>query len=56
VLYGFIKDKSSHLKALKDKHPNIILGKKPLFLKFSFEFDEVEDHQYADVYGIFLNN
>jgi hypothetical protein len=55
-LYGFIKEKSAHFNKLKDQFPQIEIGQRPSYLKYGFVFDEVADHQYTDVYGIYLNN
>lgn len=55
-LYGFIKDGSSHLKALKKEYAAIRLGERPDFLKFGYMFDEIDEHKYLDIFGIYLNN
>lgn len=53
-LWGFIKPSSEEMTLLKKYIRNISFGAKPSFLRFSYVFDEVEDHQYFDVMGGYL--
>jgi len=53
-IWGFIKPSSEEMSLLKRYIRNISFGSKPSFLKFSYLFDEVEDHQYFDVLSGYL--
>lgn len=53
-LWGFIKPGSDEMKLLKRYIRNVSFGSKPSFLRFSYLFDEVEDHQYFDVLSGYL--
>lgn len=53
-LWGFIKPASEEMTLLKKYIRNIAFGSKPSFLKFNYQFDEVEDHQYFDVLSGYL--
>ena len=53
-LWGFIKPNSEEMSLLKRFIRNISFGSKPSFLKFSYLYDEVEDHQYFDVLSGYL--
>ena len=53
-LWGFIKPTSNEMSLLKRYIRNISFGSKPSFLKFSYLYDEVEDHQYFDVLSGYL--
>lgn len=54
--WGYIKKNSNHLKELHKYFPKIKLGGPPSFLKQGFMFDELPEHHYLDVYGIYLLN
>lgn len=51
---GFIKEGSAHLEELRKHFTHIQLAEKPSHIKFSFHFDEVEDHQYIDLLHLSL--
>ncbi|MEO1256363.1 MAG: DUF3822 family protein, partial [Bacteroidota bacterium] len=53
-LWGFIKPSSDEMSLLKKYIKNISFGSKPSFLKFSYLYDEVDDHQYFDVLSGYL--
>lgn len=53
-LWGFIKPGSEEMNLLKKYIRNISFGSKPSFLRFSYLYDEVEDHQYFDVMSGYL--
>ncbi len=53
-LWGFIHPNSEEMALLKRYIRNISFGSKPSFLKFSYVYDEVEDHQYFDVLSGYL--
>jgi len=54
IVWGDIAVDSPHIQLLKKYIRNISFGGKPTYLKFSYHFDEVPDHQYFDVLSIFL--
>lgn len=54
LIWGNIKHQSSHLDLVKKYIKNISFGSKPSYLTFSYQFDEIMDHQYFDVFSIFL--
>lgn len=53
-VWGFIKPNSEEMGLLKRYIKNISFGSKPSFLRFSYLYDEVEDHQYFDVLSGYL--
>jgi len=52
LLWGTIKSNSKHFAILEKYIRNISFGSKPSFLKFSYSFDEIPDHQFFDLYNI----
>lgn len=50
ILFGEITEESMLYKKLYEYIRNIGFGDKPSFLKFSYQFDEVNDHRYLDLY------
>lgn len=54
VIWGMIKPNAELIDLAKKYIKNLSLGSKPNFLKFSKEFDSVDDHRYFDAYSIFL--
>lgn len=52
-LWGNINNQSELFKLLYLYIRNISFGKRPSVLQFSFEFDEIEEHQYFDLLGLF---
>lgn len=54
IVWGDIAIDSPHVQMLKKYIRNISFGGKPTYLKFSYHFDEMADHQYFDVLSVFL--
>jgi hypothetical protein len=54
VVWSSIKNDTPYLKELSKYIKHVQQGHGPSFLKLSFEFDEIPEHQYLDVYGIHL--
>lgn len=53
-LRGFIRQNSPHYKELYKYIQNLEFAHKPGFLTFGYQFDELEDHQYYDLYSMGL--
>lgn len=54
IVWGLLKNNAPQIDLLKKYIRNISFGTKPNFLKFSTEFEELDDHRYFDLYSIFL--
>lgn len=54
LVWGNIKVKSEHFQQLYQYIRNISYGSKPSYLNFSYVFDELPDHQYFDLYSIYI--
>ena len=54
IVWGGIMQNSPHVELLRKYIRNISFGNRPTFLKTSYEFDEIPDHQYFDLLNIFL--
>jgi len=54
IIWGRLKQNSPHIELLRKYIRNISFGERPTYLKVSYEFDEIPDHQYFDVMNIFL--
>ena len=54
VLWGYVGKKSPHFNEFHKYIKDISFGDRPSFLKFGYLFDEVQDHQYMDLYSIYL--
>ena len=52
-LWGNISSQSDYFRQLYKYIRNISFGKRPSVLNFSFEFDEIEEHQYFDLFGLY---
>ena len=52
ILWGNVAAQSEHFGALYRYVRNLEYGNRPSFLKFSYAFDEIPDHQYFDLYGL----
>ncbi|BDD09861.1 hypothetical protein FUAX_22930 [Fulvitalea axinellae] len=52
TLWGFISHKTPHYRQLQRFIPNLTLGDRPEGLSFCYEFDELEDNQYFDVFQL----
>lgn len=55
LLWGYIKESSSHYDSLQKHFPAIKLGNRTKILNFGFKFDEIPEHHYFDVYGNYFN-
>lgn len=56
VLWGYIGKNSPHYHEFYKYINNVTFGSRPSGLKFSFPFDEVQDHHFFDLFGIHLIN
>ncbi|MBV6645133.1 MAG: DUF3822 family protein [Cyclobacteriaceae bacterium] len=54
IIWGSLKSQSKHVEHLKKYIRNISYGSRPSYLKFGFEFDEIPEHQFFDVFSIYL--
>jgi len=54
VLWGDFGQGSVQIKTLQKYIRNISFGKRPAYLKFNYVFDELPDHQYFDLFSIYL--
>ncbi len=52
VLWGYIGKQSPHYLEFLKYIKNLSFGVRPDFLKFGYFFDEVQDHQFFDLYGL----
>lgn len=54
VLWGYIGKQSPHYTEFYKYIKNLSFGDRPDFLKFSYVFDEVQDHHFFDMYNVYL--
>ena len=54
VLWGYIGKNSPHYHEFYKYINNVTFGSQPGYLKFSYVFDEVQDHHFFDLYSIHL--
>jgi hypothetical protein len=54
IVWGNIASDSDHYRQLYRYIKNVSFGGKPSYLKFAFMFDEVPDHQYFDLFSIYV--
>jgi len=54
ILWGYIGKKSSHYQELAKYIRNVTFGERPGYLKFSYLFDEVQEHHFFDLYSLQL--
>lgn len=52
-LWGFIKQQGEEIGLLKKYIRNISFGSRPSFLKFRYQFDEIDEHHYFDVFSAY---
>ncbi len=52
-VWGNINNQSEYFKILYKYVRNVSFGKRPSVLNFSFEFDEIPEHKYFDLMGLF---
>lgn len=54
TVWGNIDAQSDHFKELHRYIEKISYGRKPSYLNFAFMFDEAPDHQYFDLFSIYV--
>ena len=54
VLWGYIGKNSPHYQEFYKYISNVTFGDRPSYLNFSYVYDEVQEHQFFDVYSIYL--
>lgn len=54
VLWGYIGKNSPHNQELVKYIRNVKFGERPVHLKFSYLFDEVQEHHFFDLYALQL--
>lgn len=54
ALWGYIGRESAHFREFHRYIQNLSFGDRPGYLKFSYVFDEIQDHQYFDLYSMHL--
>ena len=54
IVWGNVSSDSQYYKKLYRYIQNISFGGKPSYLEFAFMFDEVPDHQYFDLFSIYV--
>ena len=54
ILWGNIPTKSEHFQVLYRYVRNLTYGHRPTYLTFSYVFDELPDHRYFDLYGLYI--
>ena len=54
IIWGNVKANSKNVAILNKYIRNISYGSRPSFLNFSFQFDEIPDHQYFDLLNAYL--
>ncbi len=54
LIWGFINPNSDEMTLLKKYIRNVSFGSKPSFLKFTHQYDEIQDHKYFDVLSGYL--
>ena len=54
VLWGYLGKESAHFNEFRKYIKHLSFGDRPNYLKYGFVFDEIQDHQYLDLYSIHL--
>jgi len=54
VLWGYIGKNSPHYQEFIKYIRNVTFGSRPSFIKFSYLFDEVQDHHFFDLFSLHL--
>lgn len=54
ILSGFVNPKSESVQLLKKYIKNISYSSRPSFLKFNYQFDEIQDYEYLDILSGYL--
>ncbi|MCI0751307.1 MAG: DUF3822 family protein [Flammeovirgaceae bacterium] len=53
VLWGYVGKNSPHYHEFYKYISNVSFGDRPSFLEFGYMFDEVQEHHFTDLYGIY---
>ncbi len=56
VLWGYIGKNSPHYHEFYKYINNVTFGGRPDFLQFGYMFDEIQEHQFLDLYGVHLSD
>lgn len=56
VLWGYIGKNSPHYQEFIKYIRNVTFGERPKYLKFSYLYDEVQEHHFFDLYALQLLN
>jgi hypothetical protein len=56
ILWGYIGKNSTHYQEFVKYIRNVKFGERPTHLKFSYLFDEVQEHHFFDLYSLQLLN
>ena len=56
VLWGYIGKNSPHYQEFYKYVRNVVFGGRTPHLKFSYMFDEIQDHHFFDLFSIHLLN
>lgn len=54
ILWGYIGKNSPHYHEFYKYINNVAFGDRPRYLQFAYMFDEVQEHQFFDLYGMHL--
>ncbi len=54
ILWGYLGKNSPHYYEFYKYINNVTFGDRAKFLKFGYIFDELQDHHFMDLYGIYL--
>ncbi|CAN5578940.1 hypothetical protein BH23BAC1_BH23BAC1_39360 [soil metagenome] len=54
LIWGSLDSESTYYKNLYKYIRHVSFARKPSYLKFDFHFDELLDHEYLDLYSIYL--
>ena len=54
MLWGYVGRNSPHYHEFYKYINNVVFGPRPTYLKFSYMFDEVQDHHFFDLYSMYL--
>jgi hypothetical protein len=54
ILWGYIGKNSPHYHEFVKYIRNVAFGGRPRNLKFSYLFDEVQEHHFFDLYSLLL--
>jgi hypothetical protein len=54
VIWGYLGKNSAHYNEFYKYIKNVVFGERAKFLTFGYMFDEIQDHHFMDLYGIYL--